>query len=292
MNLFTAWVLFSLLALVGVPKLPLPGGEEQFTVASDTTVVSNKVLVGYVEPDGPADKAGLRTGDEIKGFNCSFTDSKPQQLSCEQGTAIEQAAAVRTETEELVANGNASLNVIISRDDAYQLLVVYPRSMEEVEASRQTDTPKGYLGVVPQDFTIQRSTWSAPIVGAGLIAQYSRLTYQAIGSSIASLFQGKGGEASENVAGPVGIFFVLKDGATLGLTYILLIVASLSLTLAIMNTLPIPALDGGKLAVMLIFRAIKKPLTPELEEKIHGSGFVLLMGLFILITVVDIRRFF
>ena len=59
-----------------------------------------------------------------------------------------------------------------------------------------------------------------------------------------------------------------------------------------MNTLPIPALDGGKLAVMLIFRAMRKKLTPKTEERIHGSGFMLLMVLFVLITIVDVRRFF
>jgi regulator of sigma E protease len=139
---------------------------------------------------------------------------------------------------------------------------------------------------------VQRSTWSAPIVGAGLVAQYSKLTYQALGKTIASLFQGKGSEASANVSGPIGIFVVLQQGASLGLSYILLIIGLLSLTLAIMNTLPIPALDGGKLFVMALFRILRKPLTARREELIHGSGFALLMVLFVVLTVVDIRRFF
>jgi regulator of sigma E protease len=148
------------------------------------------------------------------------------------------------------------------------------------------------LGIQPYDYTVQRSTWSAPIVGAGLVVQYARITYQSLGSSIASLFRGQPGEASQNVAGPIGIFVVLRDGASLGISYVLLIIALLSLTLAIMNTLPIPALDGGKLAVMLLFRVIKRPLTPHLEDRIHGMGFALLMVLFVVITVVDVRRFF
>jgi regulator of sigma E protease len=294
MNLFTAWVLFTILALIGMPKLPLPGGEEQFTVASDTKVVSNRVFVNYVEPDGPADKAGLKAGDQIIGFgttDCGFTDSNPQQVYCSAQSEVGVASELRSKTEDKL-RANAPISLIIKRDSDYQSFAVQARSIEEVEASKKTDYPKGYLGVVPQDFTVQRSTWSAPIVGAGVIAQYSRLTYSALGSSIASLFQGKGSEASENVAGPVGIFVVLRDGATLGIGYILLIVASLSLTLAIMNTLPIPALDGGKLAVMLIFRALKKPLTATAEERIHGTGFIALMLLFVVITTVDIRRFF
>jgi len=64
------------------------------------------------------------------------------------------------------------------------------------------------------------------------------------------------------------------------------------LTLAIMNILPIPALDGGRLFVTLAYRAIRKPLNPKTEDRIHGSGFIALMLLFVLITVVDIRRIF
>ncbi len=299
MNLFTAWVLLTLLAVVGIPKLPLPGGEEQFTVASDTKIVSNKVFVGYVEPDGPADKAGLKTGDRLLSLRSGNTEDAFRYT--------EKASNLRSSTEELLRSGASDINVLYIRDNITDGTSVSSRSLNEVKASIdsnqickaeliniQRDCPpiKGYLGIVPYDYTVQRSTWSAPIVGAGLIGQYSRLTYSALGSSVASLFQGKGGEASENVSGPIGIFVVLKEGASFGPSYILLIIALLSLTLAIMNTLPIPALDGGKLAVMLLFRAIKKPLTPQLEERIHGSGFMLLMGLFVVITFVDVRRFF
>jgi regulator of sigma E protease len=90
----------------------------------------------------------------------------------------------------------------------------------------------------------------------------------------------------------VGIFVLIKDGSFLGINFILMIIAVISLTLAIMNVLPIPALDGGRLFVLLLFRAIKKPLSQKTEEIIHGTGFALLMLLFVLITVVDVKRFF
>lgn len=303
MNLLTAWVMFSFLALVGIPRLPLPDGSEQFTVASDTKIVSNKILIGYVEKDGPADKAGVRSGDEILVISardvfedeakCTGVENDNPFLRC--GTGAEPnvyAKDVRSTTEAVLKNDHPRLHIELLRKGVKQSVVATPRSLKEVAASEKTDNPKGYLGIQPYDYTIQRSTWSAPIVGAGLIRQYSGLTYRALGSSVANLFRGHGKEAGENVSGPIGIFVVLKDGASLGVSYILLIIGLLSLTLAIMNTLPIPALDGGKLAVMLIFRAFKKPLNPRLEERIHGSGFILLMLLFVLITFVDIKRFF
>jgi regulator of sigma E protease len=292
MNLVTAWVMFSFLALVGIPKLPLPDGSDQFTVKSDTKVVSNKVMIGYVEPGGPADKAGVKPGDEVTeyaSFDCSlinFTEKASEEI------CGSRAVNLRSNVESQLKSGQTSITLPVIRDKKTLQLSVSPRSIDEVAQSQNTDSPKGYLGVQPYDYTIQRSTWSAPIVGAGLIAQYSKLTYSALGSSVANLFRGHGKEASENVSGPIGIFVVLKEGASFGATYILLIIALLSLTLAIMNTLPIPALDGGKLFVMLLFRVFNKPLTPKLEERIHGTGFLALMVLFVLITFVDVKRFF
>jgi regulator of sigma E protease len=98
--------------------------------------------------------------------------------------------------------------------------------------------------------------------------------------------------ASQQVAGPVGIFVILKNGSLLGYQFMLMIIAIISLTLAIMNILPIPALDGGRLWTMLISRALKKPLSARAEETINAVGFVILFGLIIAITTVDIGRFF
>jgi len=73
----------------------------------------------------------------------------------------------------------------------------------------------------------------------------------------------------------------------------LFLIALISLTLALMNVLPIPALDGGRLTMMLVSRGIfRRPLTRAAEEKIVGASFALLMALIVLITFVDVKRFF
>ena len=68
-------------------------------------------------------------------------------------------------------------------------------------------------------------------------------------------------------------------------------IALISLALAIMNILPIPALDGGRWFVTMLFRLMRKPLTKELEEKIHGTGFMILMAMFVLVTIADVGKF-
>ena len=93
------------------------------------------------------------------------------------------------------------------------------------------------------------------------------------------------------MTGVLGIGFILGELADRGFMSVIFLTAVISLSLALMNILPIPALDGGRLFVTLLFRLIRKPLSKDLEEKIHGSGFALLMLLFIAVTVLDVQRF-
>ncbi len=279
MNLATALGILTLLAVIGMPKLV----DNQFSVPSDTKTVQQNILVAYVEPGSPAERAGLKVRDQLIAVHsppcstpyCDVVQS-PQDL-----------------TQLTHAFEGLKIGVKYSRDGKERTVNdIELRSRKEVEASKKTDEPKGYLGIVPTEYSVRRSTWSAPIVAVGTAAQFTKLTLQGIGTAIGNVFQGNGAKAADQVSGPVGIFVVIKDGATLGYRFILMIIAIISLTLAIMNILPIPALDGGRLFVTLLYRVRHKKLTKEVEERIHGAGFIALMGLFLLITVIDVRRFF
>jgi len=273
MNLLTAFAMLTLLALIGMPKLI----ENQFTVASDTHVIQQDVLVGYVEPDSPAAIAGLQVRDKI----VSITHENTQSL-------VTSADNLPSITKSL-AGQSVQLNLVRSGQQTQTTVAL--RTADEVEASKKTDNPKGYLGISPTEYIVQRSTWSAPIMAAGFIKQVTQLTFKGLGTALAGLFQGNTAKASSQVAGPVGIFVLLRDGSLLGYRFILIIIAIISLTLAIINALPIPALDGGRLFVTLLFRAIRKPLGKKTEDWIHGTGFAALMLLFVLITIVDVKRF-
>jgi len=270
MNLITAYVMLVLLALIGMPKLV----DNQFTVASNQIPVKHELFVGYIEDGSPASKAGLRQHDVLLRIN---------------DTAVTTASAFPEVTKKYAGE---KVRVDFVRDGEPKSVDVSLRSSKKVVASQKQGNPKGFLGVSPGEYIVDRYTWSAPIVAGGTIAQFTQLTFKGLGSALHNLFLGNGKKASEQVSGPVGIFVILKQGANLGIQFILMIIAIISLTLAIMNVLPIPALDGGRLFVTLLFRAIRKPLTKKTEDAIHGTGFALLMVLFVLITVVDIRRFF
>lgn len=283
-NYLLAVVLFTIVAWVGMPQL-VPN---QFSVKSNETISRSDVVSNFVDEGSPAASAGIVSGDIIKSINNQSISTSQELIDAAKSNAGQEV------TISFINKGD-------TRQSETTLL-----SSQEVEASKQTDNPKGYLGVVPTEYKLATYTWAAPVVAVGSTVQFSWLTLKAIGSSLAALGKAfvnavtgdgtaakqEASKASENVSGPVGIFAILQQGTALGYQFILFVIALISLTLAIMNFLPIPALDGGRAFVMLLFRAMKKPLTAKREELIHGTGFALLILLFVVITIVDVRRFY
>ncbi len=280
MNLIAALLLFTVVAVIGMPKLV----NNQFTVASDTKIiqeVENKgvVKIGRLVENAPAATAGLLPEDQILTIGDKTIDS-PDKL---------------TEATEHYAGETVTIQ--IRRGEEFK----------SVTATLNQTSP--YLGVAPYSaetgFEVRRSTWSAPIVAVGVTKDFTVATFKGLGTALKGLGsliagtltgnrearQAGQAEASGQVSGPVGIFKVLFEISKQGFGLVLFIIAIISLTLAIMNVLPIPALDGGRLFVTLFYRLIKKPLSQTTEERIHGTGFAVLMLLFVVITVVDVRRF-
>jgi regulator of sigma E protease len=288
MNLITALVLFTIVALIGMPKLI----DNQFTIKSDTNVVSQQVLVTYIEPGSPASKIGLKADDQLESL----------QLPGYSPVAVTTSKNLPSITKQF-AGKTATLTY--QRQGRMQQAKVTLLSKKAVDASQKTNNPHGYLGIGPKDFMLQRSTWSAPVVAVGLSAQLTALTFQGLGHAFAglgSIFAGAatgntvarqhGQTESSQLSGPIGIYFILKLGSLLGYKFMLMIIAYISLTLAIMNILPIPALDGGRLWITLVARALKRPLTAKREELINMIGFMVLITLVITISIVDVKRFF
>jgi len=278
-NWATAAVLFTGLALFGLPKVI----DNQYTMASDTTEIRKPVTIVQLTDDSPADKAGLKSGDQIVRF---------------AGQRLEQPKDLTALTTQYKGK---SVEVIYNRDGIEKIVRVTLRASNADQ--------KGYLGVSADQRTTYRSTWSAPIVGVALTGQLTQVTLQGLGDMLGKLGTGlieklnpsdssqkqadqKLGEVGGGVAGPLAILGILFPSAReAGPSALVFMTALISLALAIMNLLPIPALDGGRWFVTMLFRILRKPLTKEREEKIHGTGFMILMALFVLVTIADVSKF-
>ncbi|MHB1865118.1 MAG: M50 family metallopeptidase [Candidatus Saccharimonadales bacterium] len=290
-NLIAGLVILVILALIGLPQI-IPN---QFTIKSNVRTIQHAatiVQVGGVLKGSPAAKAGLKSGDNIIAIGPKNDLIKITSISTLQSTT------------ERFAGKNVIIDYSRNNKDYQTSTELY--SVGQATAKNQ----KVYLGVAIGSYssgvTLVRYTWAAPLVALGLTKQVIVLSYQGLvhavkglGGIIAGVAtsnttarQHAQSTASSQVVGPVGIFVILKDGSSVGLQFMLFIIAIISLTLAIMNILPIPALDGGRLWLTLITRAIRRPLTSGTEELVNAIGMLILLLLVGLITYVDIKRFF
>ena len=119
--------------------------------------------------------------------------------------------------------------------------------------------------------------------------KFISLIYQMI-LVIGYLCVGKLGLSS--LSGPVGIFTVVGESANAGIINLIYLMGFISLNVGFMNLLPIPALDGGRILFLIIEKIKGKPVDTKIENIIHTTGFVVLMGLMVLVTLSDIIKLF
>jgi regulator of sigma E protease len=278
MNWIVAALLLTVLAWSGLPKI-LPN---QFSVNGDTTTVRQPVEIAAVTDGSPAQKAGLKTGDQILRF---------------AGEQVRSSEELSSQSKE---KKGETVEVIYSRSGV--------ESTARVELRKENKDNQGYFGVASGQRELIKASWSAPVVGVVTTGQFTLVTLQGLGDLVANLAKGVVLQFSSNetvrqqahqnletvgssVAGPVGILGTIFPAAEqAGLTQLIFLSAIISLTLAVMNILPIPALDGGRWFTMVVFRLLKKPLTKEREEQIQGTGFMILMFLVVIITVADVSK--
>lgn len=271
MNLVLAVVLFSvvLFAQGFKERIPLLIPFE-FIGATQTNEVV--ILVGKVAPSSPAEKAGMKAGDQITLFN----------------------GAQLKDSQELIDLTKANLDQQVTLN-----ILSQGEEMKTVELVPRSNPPEGEgaLGIELGTITIANlyyQTFPQKLV-SGVSHSYNLASYSLVilGNLISASFEAKNLEpVSHSLAGPVGITniadTILKTNSPL-LPY-LSFVAILSLNLAIINILPFPALDGGRLVFLLIEGVFRKKVRAEVEKWIHTIGMAFLIALIVLVTFSDIRK--
>ena len=305
-NFVVACVIMTVLAWIGMPKIM----DSQFTMPGDTkTELSPVMIVGVVE-GSPAEKIGLRDGFIIKSINGEeiVKSSEVSKLTEKYKGQTVEISFIFPKGEIQPAGGIAC---DIDGEGCNDQVYTEPEE-EDIQVMKHVQLnadrgSTGYLGVMTGQSEKFRATWSAPIVGIINSAQFVWETIAGVGGMIGNLFGGLwglitgGGEAAqqqissvgESVAGPVGILGVIFPAVVAaGFTELLFLVGVISLTLTVMNILPIPGLDGGRWYLIAGFKLFKKKLTKEREETIVSIGMLVLFGLVIAITVSDIWKLF
>ena len=209
-----------------------------------------------VTPDSPAAIAGIQGGDKIVMID---------------GDDVDQWSDV---TSKILNSKGKELAFTVERDGAQETLKVTPVENKE----------QGYIVGI----TCRVSHNPGKAVVEGVKATWS-LTL-ALFDTIGQLFSGDVG--TDSLAGPVGMVQMVSQTTSLGLWYYGFLTAMICINLAIINMLPFPALDGGRIIFVLYTMITGKPVNQKVEGAIHFAGLMLLLGLFIFVTINDVTRIF
>ncbi len=256
MNVILAWFLFSFGYMVGLPQTTDDLGK-------NARVSEQSVLVADVLEDSAAFKAGFESGDMILEI---------------EGEKIE------TEKE---------LQDIISKRAELETNILISRNGEElrITASPEKSGDRGILGIsIFSAGKVSYPFFSAFIEGAKTTAWVLEAIFLGFIGLFRDMFSGVA--VGDQFAGPIGIANITGEAAKLGFVYLLQFTALLSLNLAILNILPFPALDGGRLVFLLVEKIKGRPVKKAIENLMNNIGFLLLIILIIFITIKDVIKLF
>lgn len=257
MNILFAAVLLGIGFGIGIPADVSDGVPPGATIVEEPGIVVQEVVKG-----SPADEAGFHFGDRIVSV-----DDRPVTSTAEF-------------VEYVSRHGEQEIDIGVKKqDDRIVAAIVRPRPLEDGGA------PK--VGLHLGDVAVIRYPWYEALP-KGFVAAFVGLinVFVAFFILIKELIMGRG--LAFDVAGPVGIASVVGASARLGIQYLIHVTATISLSLAAINILPIPALDGGRVLFVLIEKITRKKVPMEYEQLAHTIGFVLLMILIVVVTWRDV----
>lgn len=275
MNFILAFILFySILFFQGF-KITLPLLiDHQFAGVNQQNQIS--VFVADVSKDSPAEKAGLKQGEIITNVN---------------GEQIRRSNDLITKSKDLLGQ-EIKLVVFDSEKITSREVIIVPR--------KNPPTGEGPLGLALTQVavanleykTLTQKLFSGPVHSWNIIAYSGKILGNLIGESFRTKdFM----PIRHSVAGPVGITStvntILTESSNPFMAY-LNFIALLSLNLAVMNVLPFPALDGGRLFFLFIEAVTRRKVHAGLEKWIHTIGMAILLTLMLLVTFSDIKKFF
>ncbi len=262
MNIIFAWLLISISFMFGSL---VPVSEE----ASDYSkyIKDSQVILTSILPDSPAEKAGLLQGDKLL---------KIEEIS---GKDLNT-----TKVRELIEGSlDGQIDITYERNGEIKNTVAVAE-LNSIEKRKVIGIYMENVGIVKLNPFL--ALWE----GGKLTAVIFKQVAVGLGTFLTQAVRGRADFSQ--VSGPVGIVGLVGDAAAFGLAYFFGFVAFISLNLAVINLIPFPALDGGRVLFVIIEAIIRRPIKPIVANAINSIGFFILIGLMLIITYRDIMKFF
>lgn len=236
----------------------------------DPRFLDPKVQVLGIIPDSPAEISDLKIGDVI--------------------------LKLKYEDKILETDKEAEVRSFIAKYPETPVFFTIQRGRDFLEKTillSKTPEGDGLLGIYLQRTAIVKYSWFlAPVEGVKATINTTKLAFWGYLDVFENLFKKGTLPPGVEIMGPVGVGAFMTGAFQISFIYFLQILATISIFLAIINLLPIPALDGGRLLFLGIEKIRNKPFSPKTEGSINGAFFLLLMVLMVFITVKDIIRLF
>lgn len=253
MNLLLAWILFYIVLAAGNFKIFHPG-------------IEPSVYVAQTIDNFPAQRAGLKNGDQILKID-----------------------------GQKITNVTQAVETIKSKDGQLLTLEIKDTSGQDKTVQltpQRTDNGDKMIGVIFGISSLKEYKTVPEKIFSGISYSWdlTKLTFVGLGALLHNLAIGEFKVASQSVSGPVGLATASNNFLKVGVLPYAWFLGLISLTLAIFNVLPIPALDGGRLFFLMIEALFGKKLKAETEKLIHTIGFAILIGLSLLIAFSDIGK--
>lgn len=252
-NFLFAWVLLSLGFISGLPA----------PVGANLPVENIETVITTVVPDSPAFQAGIKSGDTLVSIN---------------GISLFPEAAA-----DYIAHYDSKLNFKIKRGEEILTKEVVPAE-GIVAGQKAVGISMESLGIVKLPFFRAffegwKTTWALTVA-----------TAEALGQFVSDAVVGKADLST--VTGPVGLVGMVGEVGALGFSHLLAFTALISINLSIINLLPFPALDGGRLLFVGIESVTRRRISPRIFNTLNTAGFALLIFLMILVTIHDVKNVF
>lgn len=257
-NILLAWGLLSAGFATGVP----------YSVDDSkygSRVIGAELVIANIIPLSPAKEAGLKMGDKIRSLSAA-------------GDTLENPSIVST--QKFITTHN-EVTVMYARGEEVKTVLVRPRD----------GLTEGHpaIGIAMEmTGTLTLSIPEAIYEGARSTALFTWMTTVGLLDFLRNIFIGQANFSE--VSGPVGIVGIVGSSAVLGFSHILILIALISINLAVINLLPFPALDGGRLLFILIETIKGSPIKPIIANTANIIGFVLLVLLMVVVTYHDIAK--
>ena len=289
MNIVLAYALITI-SLYGTTNFQVDSNTQEYqTFLKEGRIKDEYLVIANVLDKSPAKRLGLVVGDKVNSIYLNQEDEEGKVLLYKKLDLNQSSEDVTKNIVDNLNDKNSAFNDSVTF--VYENVNGVSTTTIAGVYGLEDSSDKKLVGLSFVKFArVNLKTLEAFKIGFIKTGEATIGTLSGFWELFANLI--KSGKISENISGPVGIFNMVGEASNLGFDYLLLFAAVLSISLAVFNILPFPALDGGRILFVLIEWVTGKKITEKWQGIFNGAGFIILILLMVIVSARDVIHIF